>query len=86
MVTKAQNRLLKPDIKRLVGTQVLKLRSKAGLSQQAHAEHCGFYRTYLLRIENGAANPTITVMSARAAAREVELQYFLMSRLRRSRW
>jgi transcriptional regulator with XRE-family HTH domain len=28
----------------------------------AVADHCGMFRTYLSRIENGTANPTVTVL------------------------
>ena len=32
------------------------------MSQTAFGEKCGFYQTYLSRIENGRANPTINAM------------------------
>ena len=37
-------------------------RLKASLSQVEFGERCGFYQTYLSRIENGQANPTLNAM------------------------
>jgi transcriptional regulator with XRE-family HTH domain len=44
------------------GKCVRDLREEAGLSQVEFSERCGFYQTYLSRIENGRANPTLNVM------------------------
>jgi transcriptional regulator with XRE-family HTH domain len=44
------------------GSCVRALRLKAGLSQVEFGEKCGFYQTYLSRIENGQANPTLNAM------------------------
>jgi transcriptional regulator with XRE-family HTH domain len=38
------------------------------------ADQCGIFRTYLSRIENGTANPTITVLASLAVALNVEIQ------------
>ena len=38
------------------------LRLETGLSQTEFGERCGFYQTYLSRIENGRANPTLNAM------------------------
>ena len=43
-------------------------RLKAGLSQVEFGERCGFYQTYLSRIENGQANPTLNAMEVIANA------------------
>lgn len=32
------------------------------MSQVEFAERCGFYQTYISRIENGHANPTLNAM------------------------
>ncbi len=48
-------------IKRL-GEVIRDLRQEAGLSQVVFGEKCGFYQTYLSRIENGSANPTINAI------------------------
>ena len=65
MVTTAK---LNADAKGIVGRQVLRLRTKAGLSQQELADHCGIFRTYLSRIENGSANVSVSVLAALATA------------------
>jgi transcriptional regulator with XRE-family HTH domain len=38
------------------------LRLQTGLSQVEFGEKCGFYQTYLSRVENGNANPTINAI------------------------
>ena len=44
------------------------LRQEAGFSQVVFGEKCGFYQTYLSRIENGQANPTLNAMEVIANA------------------
>jgi transcriptional regulator with XRE-family HTH domain len=44
------------------------LRTEAGLSQVEFGERCGFYQTYLSRIENGHANPTLNAIEVIANA------------------
>lgn len=39
-----------------------------GLSQVVFAEKCGFYQTYLSRVERGQANPTINALEIVAVA------------------
>ena len=39
-----------------------------GLTQVEFSEKCGFYQTYLSRIENGQANPTLNAMEVIAVA------------------
>jgi transcriptional regulator with XRE-family HTH domain len=39
-----------------------------GLSQVEFGERCGFYQTYLSRIENGQANPTLNAVEVIANA------------------
>lgn len=56
-----------------VGKQVRKYRRLAGMTQDALAERCGIYRTYLSRIEHGGANPTLSVLGALADALKVEV-------------
>jgi transcriptional regulator with XRE-family HTH domain len=45
-----------------LGSVIRELRKEAGLSQIVFGEKCGFYQTYLSRIENGTANPTINAI------------------------
>ena len=44
------------------GEYVRERRRSKGLSQVVFAEQCGFYQTYLSRIETGKANPTLNAM------------------------
>ena len=44
------------------GSCVRLLRQQTGLSQVEFGEKCGFYQTYLSRIENGRANPTLNAI------------------------
>lgn len=44
------------------------LRVEAGMSQVVFGEKCGFYQTYLSRIENGHANPSLNAMEVMAGA------------------
>ena len=46
----------------------IRLGSEAGLSQVEFSERCGFYQTYLSRVENGKANPTLNAMEVVANA------------------
>ena len=51
-----------------LGVVIRELRKEAGLSQIVFGEKCGFYQTYLSRIENGTANPTINAVEVIAKA------------------
>ena len=51
-----------------LGTTIRDLRKEAGMSQIVFGEKCGFYQTYLSRIENGSANPTINAIEVIAKA------------------
>ena len=44
------------------GHCIRSLRLAQGLTQVEFSERCGFYQTYLSRIENGQANPTLNAM------------------------
>ena len=50
------------------GLCVRALRQERGLTQVEFSEKCGFYQTYLSRIENGQANPTLNAMEVIAVA------------------
>lgn len=51
-----------------IGSVIRSLRQESGLSQVVFSERCGFYQTYLSRIENGNANPTINALDVIANA------------------
>lgn len=42
------------------------LRLAAGLTQVEFAERCGFYQTYLSRVETGRANPSLNALEVLA--------------------
>jgi transcriptional regulator with XRE-family HTH domain len=66
------------NYKNIVGDKVRALRKNAGLSQEVLAERCGIFRTYLSRIESGAANPSLVVLVTLAHALEVEPHVLLV--------
>jgi transcriptional regulator with XRE-family HTH domain len=45
-----------------LGSCVRELRVQKGMSQVEFGERCGFYQTYLSRIERGQANPTLNAI------------------------
>jgi transcriptional regulator with XRE-family HTH domain len=47
------------------------------MTQVVLAERCGIYQTYLSRIENGAANPSVLLLNAIATALGVETHTLL---------
>ncbi|MES2585808.1 MAG: helix-turn-helix transcriptional regulator [Pseudomonadota bacterium] len=51
-----------------LGVVIRELRKEAGLSQTVFGERCGFYQTYLSRIEGGSANPSINAIDVIANA------------------
>ena len=53
---------MKTSLQQSFGQCVRALRLEQGLTQVVFSEKCGFYQTYLSRIENGQANPTLNAM------------------------
>ncbi|HRI92492.1 MAG TPA: helix-turn-helix transcriptional regulator [Accumulibacter sp.] len=49
-----------------LGTCVRELRLAAGLTQVEFSERCGFYQTYLSRVETGRANPSLNALEVLA--------------------
>jgi transcriptional regulator with XRE-family HTH domain len=43
------------------------------MSQEAFADHCGFARTYMSRVETGGANPSLDAIKVFADALGIEL-------------
>ncbi len=66
------------NYKLVVGKRIKTLRTKANISQELLAERCGIYRTYLSRIESGAANPTLVVLVALASTLGIAPSELLM--------
>jgi transcriptional regulator with XRE-family HTH domain len=44
------------------------------MSQEALADHCGFARSYMSRIERGTANPSLDAISILAKALNAEVR------------
>lgn len=59
---------MKSPLSQQFGSCIRSLRQQAGLSQVEFGEQCGFYQTYLSRIENGNANPTLNAIEVIANA------------------
>ena len=59
---------MKHTLQQSFGLCVRALRQEQGLTQVVFSEKCGFYQTYLSRIENGQANPTLNAMEVIAVA------------------
>ena len=58
---------MKKTISQQIGQVIRDLRLEAGLSQVEFSDKCGFYQTYLSRIENGKANPTVNALDVIAS-------------------
>ncbi len=56
----------------LLANNVRYFRQRKNITQEALAEQCGIYRTYMSRIETGRCNPSLTVMVALAVALDVQ--------------
>jgi transcriptional regulator with XRE-family HTH domain len=53
------------------------------MSQVVFGERCGFYQTYLSRIENGQANPTLNALEVVASALGISV-FELFDRVRQA--
>jgi len=72
---------VKETLAQRFGRCVRQLRVEAGLSQVEFGEKCGYFQTYLSRLERGQANPTIKVMEDIASALGITV-YELWNRVR----
>ena len=59
------------DIRKLVGSNVARLRKMAGLKQEEFSERAGFSQSYLSQIENGHVNLTLLGINDLAQALQV---------------
>ncbi len=66
-----------------LGQVIRSLRLEAGMSQVVFGERCGFYQTYLSRIENGQANPTLNALEVVASALGISV-FELFDRVRKA--
>jgi len=53
---------VQPSLSIRFGQVIRTLRNEAGMSQVVFSERCGFYQTYLSRIETGQANPSLNAI------------------------
>jgi transcriptional regulator with XRE-family HTH domain len=65
------------DVRRLVGTNVKRLRLSAGLSQAQLSERMGVDRAYVSGLEKGERNPTIITLWHTAKALGVKVRVLL---------
>jgi transcriptional regulator with XRE-family HTH domain len=63
----------KTSIRQTFGSRVKELRLATGMTQEAFADHCGFARTYMSRIETGGSNPSLDAIKTLADALNIEL-------------
>ena len=75
---------MKISLAKRFGSCVRELRLATGLSQVEFGEKCGFYQTYLSRIENGQANPTLNAIEVMANALSMTV-FDLFERVKRQR-
>lgn len=61
-------------LRKKFGQRIVALRRGAGLSQEAFADRCGFARSYMSRIERGAANPSLDAIETLAAGLKVHVK------------
>lgn len=61
------------SLRKRFGERVKELRLAAGMSQEAFADHCGFARSYMSRVERGGANPSLDAIETLATAFGVEV-------------
>ena len=59
---------MKSILSKQFGSCIRSLRQQTGMSQVEFGERCGFYQTYLSRVENGKANPTLNAIEVIANA------------------
>jgi len=65
---------VKTSLRKRFGQRVRELRNDMGMSQEAFADHCGFARSYMSRIERGGANPSLDAIETLAAALKVSVR------------
>lgn len=60
-----------PDLNRVLATNLRRLRTKLGLSQERFADRCGLHRTYIGAIERGERNVTLKTLRHIAEALDI---------------
>lgn len=67
--------------RKVLGQRVRALRRSAGMSQEQLGEAAALFRTYVARIESGAADPTLSVLLRLAEALGVNVETLLENNL-----
>lgn len=60
-------------LRKRFGHRIRELRLATGMTQEEFADHCGFARTYMSRIETGGANPSLDAINTLADGLKIEL-------------
>ena len=55
------------------GARIRELRLALGMTQEEFADHCGYARTYMSRVETGGANPSLDAIQTMATGLNVGL-------------
>nr|WP_093053427.1 helix-turn-helix transcriptional regulator [Pseudomonas sp. NFPP33] len=66
-----------PPLRLKFGQRIRELRLASGMTQESFADHCGFARTYMSRIETGGANPSLEAIKVLADALNVSISSLL---------
>ncbi|MGM8228721.1 helix-turn-helix domain-containing protein [Cellvibrio sp. ARAG 10.3] len=61
------------SIRRKFGDRIRQLRLSTGMTQEAFADHVGFARTYMSRVETGGANPSLDAIKTLADGLKVDI-------------
>lgn len=61
------------DIRKKFGKRLRALREERGWSQEEFADRAGLHRTYVLAVERGVRNPTLSVLERLAKALGVSI-------------
>ena len=56
------------SLRKRFGERVKELRRASGMSQEAFADHSGYARSYISRVERGGANPSLDAIETLATA------------------
>ena len=60
-----------------LGNVIRTQRAQLGYSQETFSEHCGFFRTYMSRIETGKANMTLSALEVVSVALKLKTSELL---------
>jgi DNA-binding XRE family transcriptional regulator len=69
---------LNVDVEGVFGRKIRRLSTEAGMTQNDLSVKCAIFRTYLSRIENGTANPSLLVVVELANALDVKVADLFM--------